>query len=70
MSWEEEQMIEVVLGAGRRQPLADALELAQRLRVRLLAQLEGLEQPDGAAVALSGAGALAQCCLGVSERTE
>lgn len=49
MSWEEEQMIRVVLETECRQPLADALELARRLRIRLLAQLEDFEHSDGLA---------------------
>ena len=70
MSWEEEQWIRVVLQPESRQPLADALELAQRLRVRLLAQLEVFDEGDGAAVAGKGAGALAEGGMGVAKRAK
>lgn len=70
MSWEEEQMIQVVLQPESRQPLADALELAQRLRVRLLAQLELLDEGDGAPVALCGSVALAEGKLSIAECPE
>lgn len=65
MSWDEEQMIRMVLDSESGDALADALEFAERLRVRLLAQLEVLEDGDGGAVALSGAGALAERGMGV-----
>lgn len=70
MSWEEEQLIRVVLQPKCREPLTDALELAHRLRVRLLAQLEAFEQGEGAAVALGGRGALAQSGISVSKRAK
>lgn len=70
MSWNDEQLIRVVLEPESRQPLADALELAQRLRVRLLAQLEVFDEGDGAPVAFGGAGALAEGGLCVAQRAK
>ena len=70
MSWNDEQLIRVVLEPESRQPLADALELAQRLRVRLLAQLEVFDEGDGAPVAFGGAGALAERGLCVAQRAK